>query len=98
MSLEMRYCVAYKNAQHSLAFASNNFGRSIVLSILKIYLENPKSFNYTSIIVKSSFSSNHHLDIKDNYPKIVVSMDEMIGKQYEGISHINIREFLSEYR
>lgn len=38
------------------------------------------------------------LEIKDNYPKMVVSMDEMIGKQYEGISHIHIRDFLTEYR
>lgn len=38
------------------------------------------------------------LQIKDNYPKIVVSMDEMIGAQYEGISHIHLLNFLSEYR
>lgn len=38
------------------------------------------------------------LEIKDNYPKMVVSMDEMIGKQHEGISHLHIREFLSAYR
>ncbi len=38
------------------------------------------------------------LEIKDNFPKIVVSMDEMTGKQYKGINHYNIREFLNEYR
>jgi len=38
------------------------------------------------------------LEIKDNYPKMVVSMDEMIGKQHEGISHFHIREFLAEHR
>jgi predicted AAA+ superfamily ATPase len=38
------------------------------------------------------------LEIKDNFPKIVVSMDEMIGKQYKGIQHYNIREFLNDYR
>jgi predicted AAA+ superfamily ATPase len=38
------------------------------------------------------------LEIKDNFPKIVVSMDEMIGKQYKGINHYNIREFLNEYQ
>jgi len=37
------------------------------------------------------------LEIKNNFPKIVVSMDEMIGKQYEGINHIHIRIFLSKY-
>jgi len=38
------------------------------------------------------------LAIQDNYPKIVVSMDEAIGKQYRGIAHIHIREFLRAYR
>lgn len=41
---------------------------------------------------------NNLLAIKDNYPKMVVSMDEAIGKQYQGITHIHIREFLSNYR
>lgn len=37
------------------------------------------------------------LAIKDNYPKIVVSMDEMIDQQeYKGVKHINIRNFLSQ--
>lgn len=37
------------------------------------------------------------LAIKDNYPKIVISMDEMIDQQeYKGIKHINIRNFLSQ--
>lgn len=38
------------------------------------------------------------LAIKDNYPKMVVSMDEMAGTPYQGIRHIPIRDFLSEYR
>lgn len=41
---------------------------------------------------------NNLLAIQDNYPKMVVSMDEAIGKQYQGIAHLHIREFLSEYR
>ncbi|MCX6800185.1 MAG: ATP-binding protein [Candidatus Falkowbacteria bacterium] len=33
--------------------------------------------------------------IQDNFPKLVISMDEAIGKNsHEGIKHINIREFL----
>ena len=32
--------------------------------------------------------------IKDNWPKYVVSSDEMIGSSYEGIIHIHIRDFL----
>lgn len=38
------------------------------------------------------------LKIKDNYPKVVVSMDKMVGKQYQGIEQINIRDFLSGTR
>jgi predicted AAA+ superfamily ATPase len=34
------------------------------------------------------------LKIKDNYPKYVISADELIGKNYKGIKHINIRAFL----
>ncbi|MCD4789121.1 MAG: ATP-binding protein [Bacteroidales bacterium] len=37
------------------------------------------------------------LKIKDNYPKYVVSMDEIQGNTYEGIQHLHLREFLSKY-
>lgn len=33
--------------------------------------------------------------IKDNYPKLVVSADPNFGKSYQGIQHIYIRDFLS---
>lgn len=34
--------------------------------------------------------------LKDNYPKMVVSMDEMFGENtYKGIAHFHLREFLS---
>ena len=34
--------------------------------------------------------------IRDNYPKIVVSMDELYGgTNYEGIRHIHLRDFLT---
>jgi predicted AAA+ superfamily ATPase len=33
--------------------------------------------------------------IKDNYPKYVISGDEMPGSNEQGIKHLNIREFLS---
>ena len=37
------------------------------------------------------------LEIKDNYPKYVISMDEAIsGTDYKGIEHIHIRDFLSK--
>ncbi|NIA18364.1 MAG: hypothetical protein GWO79_00585 [Actinobacteria bacterium] len=35
------------------------------------------------------------LEIRDNYPKIVVSMDEVAEGQYKGVKHINIIDFLS---
>ena len=34
------------------------------------------------------------LEIKDNFPKIVVSMDEITGGTFKGIRHMNIRDFL----
>jgi hypothetical protein len=34
------------------------------------------------------------LQIKDNFPKIVVTMDEFAGTDYEGIRHIHILDFL----
>ncbi len=35
------------------------------------------------------------LEIKDNYPKYVVSMDEAIsGTDYKGVEHVHIRDFL----
>jgi predicted AAA+ superfamily ATPase len=38
------------------------------------------------------------LKINDNYPKIVVSMDEFSGNTYEGIEHLHIRKFLTEWK
>lgn len=35
------------------------------------------------------------LKIKDNYPKIVLSMDEILIKNYEWIIHKNVKDFLS---
>jgi predicted AAA+ superfamily ATPase len=38
------------------------------------------------------------LKINDNYPKIVVSTDEFSGNTYEGIKHLPIRKFLTEWK
>lgn len=39
------------------------------------------------------------LEIKDNYPKYVVSMDEvMSGTDFKGIEHFHLRNFISELR
>ena len=37
------------------------------------------------------------LAIKDNYPKYVVTLDEYSGSSYEGILHIPLRQFLTEF-
>ena len=37
------------------------------------------------------------LEIKNNYPKYVVTMDDYSGVSYEGIKHIPLRQFLSEF-
>lgn len=37
------------------------------------------------------------LEIPDNYPKVVVSMDDLIDvSSYRGIKHVNVRKFLTE--
>lgn len=38
------------------------------------------------------------LKIKDNYRKIVVSMDDIPSKEYKGVEHIYIVDFLSKYQ
>ncbi len=37
------------------------------------------------------------LKIKDNFPKIIVTLDEYTGASYEGIRHIPLRVFLTEF-
>ena len=37
------------------------------------------------------------LAIKDNYPKYVITLDDYTGTSYEGILHIPLRKFLSEF-
>lgn len=34
------------------------------------------------------------LSIRDNFPKFVVSMDEMIEGKYKGVKHVHIRDFI----
>ncbi len=38
------------------------------------------------------------LKINDNYPKILVSLDEFLGNTYKGIEHIHLRKFLTNWR
>ena len=37
------------------------------------------------------------LKIKDNYPKYVITLDDYTGSSYEGINHLPLRKFLSEF-
>lgn len=37
------------------------------------------------------------LALKDNYPKYVITLDEYSGTSFEGIKHIPLRQFLSEF-
>jgi predicted AAA+ superfamily ATPase len=37
------------------------------------------------------------LVIKDNYPKYVITLDEYSGASHDGIRHISLRKFLSEF-
>jgi hypothetical protein len=37
------------------------------------------------------------LKIEENYPKLVVTMDEFAGGDYKGIEHWTIRKFLTEF-
>jgi len=38
------------------------------------------------------------LAIKDNYPKIVISMDDILNTNYKGIDHFNILDFLTKFK
>jgi len=37
------------------------------------------------------------LEVKDNYPKFVITLDEYTGNTYEGIIHLPLRRFLKEF-
>jgi uncharacterized protein len=41
--------------------------------------------------------SGNLLEIKDNYPKNVITLDEYSGTSNEGIIHFPIRQFLTEF-
>jgi predicted AAA+ superfamily ATPase len=38
------------------------------------------------------------LAIQDNYPKMVISMDDILNTDYKGIEHFNIIEFLTHFK
>ncbi len=58
----------------------------------KIYIQ--VAYHITEENKKREFGNL--LEIKNNYPKFVISMDEFIsGSDYKGVKHIHIRDFLS---
>jgi len=58
----------------------------------KLYIQACYSIN-SEEVEKREFGNL--LAIKDNYPKYVISLDEMWGTNYKGIVHMHLREFLS---
>ncbi len=36
------------------------------------------------------------LAVKDNYPKYVITLDEITGTSYRGIQHLSLRKFLTQ--
>lgn len=38
------------------------------------------------------------LEVKNNYPKLVVSLDKMAGGNYQGIKHLHLLDFLTNNR
>jgi hypothetical protein len=58
-----------------------------------------KNFTFKLLIkfIRIIWSGNL-LEVKDNVPKIVVFMDEFIGKNtYQGIKHLYIKDFLLKF-
>ena len=62
---------------------------------------NPKNFTkiYVQVCYKMELQSTIEreakplLDIKDNYPKYIITADKVINSDYEGIQKINIQDF-----
>jgi len=57
----------------------------------RIYIQAAYLINDTKTVEREF---GNLLEIRDNYPKIVVSMDEHIGQKYKGIEQFNIMDFL----
>ncbi|MDP4184986.1 MAG: ATP-binding protein [Bacteroidota bacterium] len=56
----------------------------------KLYVQVALSLNNEDTI-KREFGNL--LNIKDNYPKIVITNDPFFGNSYHGIKHVNVRDF-----
>jgi len=78
-----------KSGDKEIDFVCDKSGKKIYVQVTYL-LQDEKTINR---------EFGNLLEIKDNYPKYVVSMDDaMSGSDFKGIQHIHILEFLSELR
>ncbi len=78
-----------KSGDKEIDFICEKSGKKIYVQVAYI-LQDEKT-------IKREFGNL--LEIKDNYPKYVVSMDELVqGSNYEGIEHMNIQDFILKLR
>lgn len=78
-----------KSGDKEIDFVCNKSGKKIYVQVTYL-LHDEKTINR---------EFGNLLEIKDNYPKYVVSMDDaMSGSDFEGIEHLHILDFLSELR
>jgi len=67
-------------------FVCEKQGKKIYIQVAYIITDENKDREFGNLLA-----------IQDNYPKIVVSSDEMVDdSNYKGIKHINIRDFLNK--
>ena len=78
-----------KSGDKEIDFVCEKSGKKIYVQVTYL-LQDEKTINR---------EFGNLLEIKDNYPKYVVSMDDaMSGSDYKGIEHIHIQDFISELR
>ena len=78
-----------KTADKEIDFICEKSGKKIYVQVTYL-LQDEKTVNR---------EFGNLLEIKDNYPKYVVSMDEaMSGSDFKGIKQIHIKEFISKLR
>jgi len=78
-----------KSGDKEIDFVCEKSGKKIYVQVTYL-LQDEKT-------IKREFGNL--LEIKDNYPKYVVSMDDaMTGSDFKGIEHLHIMDFLSELR
>lgn len=78
-----------KSGDKEIDFVCDKSGKKIYIQVTYL-LQDEKT-------IKREFGNL--LEIKDNYPKYVVSMDDaMSGSDFKGIEHLHVLDFLSELR